>query len=115
MRLNTKRSLLTILVDARTNRWCTQIPCTTCGCRELRSALELLKTNEILQDLGNLSAKEIDSYSTIVHAVLTWLRHARWVATPSDFDAIKGSEVWKIIVLDYKEYHLRSINGSNDN
>jgi hypothetical protein len=102
------KSLLEIFVDAKANRWCTRIPCTTCGCRELRSALELLETDDILKSLGDFSAEDVVSNSDTIRAVLTWLRYARWVATPSDFDVIKGSEVWKIIVSDYNEHQLRS-------
>ena len=106
--------LRSFLADCKRERWCTQLPCTTCGCRKFRSALESIETSSLIEGLGSLSADEYFEYYRTVQSVFKWLRYERMLFDPFDFEAINGSVVWRDYVAEYENF-LKKRQKSGEN
>lgn len=102
------------LVLVKGNRWCTSIPCTTCGAREFRSGIEQIGAKQLIAQLGELDSDEFyDNYDEI-RSVFKWLRYEWVVSDPSDLESIKGSPAYDYF---YRQYHERRqrVEKSNEN
>ena len=96
--------LKTLLTNAKLKRWCTRIPCTTCGCREFRDGLESITAEHVICGLGELDTDEFYVHSRTIEDVFKWLRFTWAVSDPADLEPIRGSVAWGYFNRKYDDY-----------
>ena len=84
-----------LLASVKTKKWCTKIPCTTCGSRDFRQSLESLGAKKVISGLGSLNHDEFYENKDTIKAIFKWLRFSWIVSTPDDLESIRGSVAWE--------------------
>jgi len=107
-------SLKTFLGQIKDNRWCTSIPCTTCGAREFRDGLEKIGAKQLIAELGELDLDEFYDHSDEIRSIFKWLQYAWVVSDPSDLESIKGSPAHDYFCRQYHE-RRKAVEKSNEN
>lgn len=106
--------LMSLLQNTKDKRWCTNIPCTTCGASEFRYGLEQIGGTRVIAELGELDSDMFYAYVSQISSVLRWLRYEWILSEPSDLELISGSPAYNYFHRQYRE-HRELAERSNEN
>lgn len=97
-------TVIELCETVKRDRWCTNIPCTTCGALEFRRCLEQIGAEQVITELGMLEFNEFYDHSEVMRSIFKWLRHEWALFDPSDLDSIKDTPAYDYF---YSHYHER--------